>query len=429
MGGPGSRESAYEGSDASGRHFRRNFALGVANGAFYGGGLAFSESSTVLPVFVSLFTRSSVLIGLVGTLTNVGWLLPQLAVARYAEHFPRKMRLYGAAAVMRTSSWLCLALSAAWASKLDPNVYLLVFFLCLGSFSLTGGISGLAFLDIVAKTIPPTSRGRYFGYRNFFSGIIASLAGLVVAYVLGDGVKFPFPRNYFLLFLLTFAFLVLAVVCFLFVVEPEGRVKAERETTMREYLSQVRRVISEDPNFRRFLYVMVLANTMSLSLPFYVVYAREVLKAPESWVGVFLAIDMLFTLLANLAWGHIGDAKGCRIVIRASAFLSTVAPVVALLSPNHAVFALVFVLRGSGSTGLWLAKNNYVLEIAPIVRRPTYVGVLNTTLALVMLLPVAGGVVIDLSSYPVLFAMTAALVFTSLLASSKLREPRQPPLG
>jgi len=421
---PDSRERAYEDTAASGRHFRRNFALGVANGAFYSGGLAFSESSTVLPVFVSLFTRSSVLIGLVGTLTNVGWLLPQLAVARYAEHFPRKMRLYAAAAVLRISSWLCLAVSAAWAPRLGPNLYLLVFFVCLGSFSLTGGISGLAFLDIVAKTIPPTRRGRYFGYRNFFSGIIASVAGLVVAHVLGDAVKFPFPRNYFVLFSMTFVFLVLAVACFLFVVEPEGPVKAERERTMGAYLSQVRRVISEDRTFRSFLYVMILANTMSLSLPFYVVYARDVLKAPESWVGVFLAIDMLFTLLANLAWGHIGDAKGYRIVIRACAFLSMMAPVVALLSPSYAVFALVFVLRGSGSTGLGLARNNYVLEIAPIVRRPTYVGVLNTSLALVMLLPVAGGVVIDISSYSVLFAITAALVFVSLLASSKLKEPR-----
>ena len=421
----GGTEPSHEWTEDSERNFRRNFNLGVINGTLYIGGLAFSEPATVLPVFVSLFTGSSILIGLTGTLTSVGWLLPQLAVARYAEHLPRKMRLYKMAAIFRLTSWLCLAISVSWADKLDPTLYLLVFFLCLGSFSLVGGASGIAFLDIVAKTIPPERRGRYFGYRSFFSGFIAALAGLIVAYVLGNPDKFPFPNNYFVLFSLTFVFVLTGVVFFLFTVEPEGTVKPRRERTSGEYMSQVKRVLSGDRNFRKFLLVMVMANTSAMSIPFYVIYATEVLGAPTGWVGIYVAIDMISIIISNLFWGYMGDAHGYRRIILLCASLALLAPILALLSTNYVVFSLVFVIKGTGSRGLWLGKNNYSLEIAPITRRPTYVGILNTSLAFVMMTPMLGGIIIDFVSYQALFTTTALLMFVAVLEAFKLEEPRK----
>ena len=418
-------EPRYESTPISERHFKRNFFLGVTNGTLYIGGLAFSQPSTVLPVFVALFTKSSILIGLTGTLTSVGWLLPQLAVARYAEHLPRKLRLYGLAALCRLVSWLGLVISVTLADDLDPGTYLIIFFVCLGGFSLTGGASGIAFLDIVGKTIPPVKRGRYFAYRRFYSGIIAAAAGSIVAYILGNPDRYPFPRNYFLLFSLTFGFLLSAIAAFMFTVEPEGRVKPERERSSSEYLSKVREVLSEDRNFRKFLSVMVLSNTSSLSIPFYAIYATSVLGAPTSWVGWYVTVETVAILFSNLVWGYMGDAGGYRRIIRICAFLSMAAPFVALAAPNYLIFAAVFAFKGAGTTGLWLAKNNYSLEVAPVTSRPTYVGILNTSLAFVMLLPVVGGLVIDLASYWVLFAMTGFLVLASVVEAAKLDEPRR----
>jgi len=420
--GPGA--PTYETSKVAERNFRRNFNLGIVNGTLYIGGLAFSQPATVLPVFVSLFTGSSVLIGLTGTLTSVGWLLPQLAVARYVEHMPKKLRLYGIAAVFRLLSWLSLAISVNWANRMDPGLYLTIFFVCLAGFSLTGGASGIAFLDIVGKTIPPERRGSFFGLRRFFSGMIAALAGLGVAYILGSPGRFPFPKNYFLLFSLTFIFLLSAVISFLFVVEPEGTVEAKKERTSGEFVRQVRSVLREDRRFTRFLAVMIMSNTSSLAIPFYVIYAGKVLGAPTSWVGIFVTVDMLSTLVANLIWGYMGDTRGYRSVIRVCTFLSMAAPILALISPSYQLFSLVFVLKGAGATGIWLAKNNYVLEVAPVVRRATYVGILNTSLAFVMLLPIVGGVIVDVSSYPLLFAITAVLMIISVYEASKLEEPR-----
>ena len=417
-------QPSYEETEVSRRYARRNFWLGVLNGTLYISGLAFSQPPTVFPIFVSLFTKSSVLIGLSGTLTSVGWLLPQLLVARYTEHMPKKMKLYRLGAGLRLGSWLALTLLTLWAKEMRPALYLALFFLFLSGFALFGGLSGVAFLDIVGKTIPPNRRGRYFGYRRFFSGIIASIAGLVVAYILGNSEKFPFPTNYFTLFLLTFIFILSGILCFFFVVEPEGSVDVGRERTHAQFLQGVTKVLSEDKNYVKFLAVMVLSSASSLAIPFYVVYARQVLAAPAGWVGAYVTIEMVATLVSNLLWGYLGDAKGYRLVILTCSLLSVLAPVVALLSPNFYVFGLVFVLKGAGWTGIWMAKNNYALEVAPVVRRPTYIGILNTSLAFSMLLPVLGGVVVDATSFTVLFAITIGVTVPSFILAKGLAEPR-----
>jgi MFS family permease len=279
-------------------------------------------------------------------------------------------------------------------------------------------------MDIVAKTIPPERRGRYFGYRSFYSGFIAALAGLVVAYVLGNPDKFPFPNNYFVLFSLTFVFVLAAVVVFLFTIEPEGTVKPQVRTSG-EFMGQVKSVLSTDRNFRKFLMVMILANTSAMSIPFYVIYATEVLGAPVAWVGIYVTIDMISIIVSNLIWGYMGDARGYQKIILTCISVAFLAPILALISPNYVVFSLVFVLKGTGSRGLWLGKNNYSLEIAPITRRPTYVGILNTSLAFVMMTPIVGGIIIDMASYWVLFSVTAVLMFISLIMAFELEEPRR----
>ncbi|MBU7004329.1 MAG: MFS transporter, partial [Theionarchaea archaeon] len=253
---------------------------------------------------------------------------------------------------------------------------------------------------------------------------IAALAGLVVAYVLGNPDKFPFPNNYFVLFSLTFVFVLAAVIVFLFTVEPEGTVVPQKTRTSGEFMSQVSSILSTDRNFRKFLLVMMLANTSAMSIPFYVIYATEVLGAPAAWVGIYVTIDMISIIVSNLIWGYMGDARGYKKIILTCISVALLAPILALLSPNYIVFSLVFVLKGTGSRGLWLGKNNYLLEIAPITRRPTYVGVLNTSLAFVMMTPVLGGIIIDSAAYWVLFSATAILMFISLIEAFKLEEPR-----
>ena len=64
-------------------HLRRNFALGVVNGALYIVAESLIDPALVLTWFLARLSASNLLIGLVVPLRDAGWFLPQLFAAHY----------------------------------------------------------------------------------------------------------------------------------------------------------------------------------------------------------------------------------------------------------------------------------------------------------------------------------------------------------
>jgi hypothetical protein len=63
---------------------------------------------------------------------------------------------------------------------------------------------------------------------------------------------------------------------------------------------------------------------------------------------------------------------------------------------------------------------NYLLEIAPPGMNSAYVGLGNTISGVMMIVPPLGGALLELTSYPVLFGLTAACVGAGLVLSLTL---------
>ena len=95
------------------QHVRRDFTLGVLNGAVFQFGAAFVHPTTVLPVFLKQFTASNVLVGFGSALRLIGWYLPQLMIAGYLEGLRYKKKAYllansinSASVKMRSFMWV-----------------------------------------------------------------------------------------------------------------------------------------------------------------------------------------------------------------------------------------------------------------------------------------------------------------------------------
>ena len=65
-----------------------------------------------------------------------------------------------------------------------------------------------------------------------------------------------------------------------------------------------------------------------------------------------------------------------------------------------------------------------MLDVSPDAERPTYLGFMNTFLAPVLLLSSIGGLIIQKTSYDVLFGLVIAAGIASLIFSLQLEEPR-----
>ena len=81
-----------------------NFAMGLVHGILFQAGMAFSEPLSVLPVFLSHFTRSRTMIGMFSAMMNAGGVLPQLFVARKLQGRPRKKPVLVAAIWTRAAA-------------------------------------------------------------------------------------------------------------------------------------------------------------------------------------------------------------------------------------------------------------------------------------------------------------------------------------
>lgn len=413
------------------RNLRWNYNCLRLDGTFFNFGSSFIEANTMFPTFVSLLTDSPLLIGLVSTVRTAGYLLPQLLVAAIAHGRPLKKPILAVGGLVNRLSLLIIVLAAYFLAN-RPTVGLPVFFLGLVLFSLSDGIGGVPWVDIVARAIPNNRRGRLFGSMMLFGGLGSFTAGFIITAILSHP-RLPFPANYALNFGCGLVLLSISYFCTMLVREPVP----ERPPTRLAFAAFFRRLPDlwrANLAFRRMIGIRLALSSFYLALPFYAVYARTVLGFPPSIVGIFVSAQMAGSILGGLLWGYLGDHHGNRLVIRLVGLTALSTPLLALAAGlalgAHlrwlavAFYLLLFASLGATFNGVWMGFTNYLIEIVDDDNRPTFIGLMNTMVAPLAFLPILGGWLVRFLNYPQLFGVTAILVFSGFLWGLRLPEPR-----
>jgi MFS family permease len=408
---------------------RRNFRLGVANGALFQGGEGFIDVGTVLPVLMSRLTPSNALIGFVAALEDLGWMLPQAFVVPWAARRPRQMGLYRAAALVRALALLAIAV-AAWPLRHHPQALLAAFLLFYGIFAFGAGFGGVAFMEIVGRTVPPPRLGAYFAQRLFWGGLFAAGAGLGVREVL----KLEDPALHFaILFGLATAIIAVALAAFAAIHEPPAPAP-ERPAPAAALVAEGLGWLRADTVFRRLLVARATLSVWYSAFPFMVLFAVGDLRGGGRAAGTFLLARTAGFVLSNLAWQPLSRRSGNRAILRiataGAVLLLAAAVAVAALSPwgwgvltaPRAVllFEGIALLGGAVASGLSVGYAAMVIELAPPGRRQSFVSLMHTFLGPTMLLPALAGAVVDATSAPVVFGLCALAAVVGHRAATAL---------
>ena len=405
-------------------HIRFNFAMGLVHGILFQTGMAFSGPMTVLPVFLNHFTVSQMVIGVFSALMNAGSVLPQLFVAHRLESKPRKKPVLVVMIWVRAGIWLVLGLLAYLCPPGKPIIVLVALLVLLFGFSFAGGVATIPFTDIWGKALPPTLRGRFFGYRQLWGGVMAVGAGYGVKLILANP-NLSFPKNYAFLFLVSFVFIAMSYIALSCVREPKGQaIGAPRRIGV--FLRQSVRLLWEDRNFGVLVLTRVAVGSAAFALPFYVLYGKNELGMAAEEVGILVGAQMGGAILSNLLWGHLSDRVGNRIVIILTAATATGVPLLSLLcgAVGWRLLIGVFILIGFSTSGAGIGFTNYLLEIAPANLRPTYIALQGTSMGFIVVLPILGGLLIDVWSYEATFLVTLGALIAGVLLSLTLKEVR-----
>ena len=417
-------------ADTAKKHLSRNFWLGVVSGVAYNLYQAVASTSLVMTWFVSELTHSNLLISLLMPIEQGGWYFPQLFLSGHLQRQPRTLPVYRLMGVVRSASVGGLALAVFLLD--DPNALLAVSFALLTVNSLAAGTAGLSFMDVLAKTVPPTRRGAFFGWRRLIGGSLGLAGAALVKIVLSPDSGLTFPDNYALLFLLGFLCVTAMVGSFSLIVEPSEKVNPQR-VKLSEQLRLAVLLPWQHRSYGRYLGLRLAIMVANYALPFYAVYARRVLDAPEDMVGTYLIGSTLAGLLSNLIWSQVSDRQGNRLLMRLAALTALLAPIMALAIAHlpeigldrSLIFTLVFVFSGAHQTAAFIGGGNYLLELAPTSKRALYIGFTNSAIGVAIFTSPLGGAIVDWLEFEQLFAFALACSLVAVLLSLGLEEPRE----
>ncbi len=401
---------------ASGSHedVRFNATVNILDGAFFGAGLGFASFTTVIPLFVSLLTNSPILIGLAPAIHSLGWQLPQLPlsgkVARLARFKPTVLRM----TIHERLPFLGLALIAWFLPVLKLEHALALIFAMLLWQGFGGGFTANVWQSMIAKIIPGSVHGRFFGIQmsavNLLMSGTAVAAGLILA-------SFTSRIGFTLSFLLA---CVAMGISFFFVAltrEKEGPPAIAPETGPSVW-SETRRLLAADSVFRRFLLIRMIFQLGMVAFSFYAVYAVGERGVSVALVGVLTGVMIFCQMVANPLLGALGDRTSHYLVL----FLGTLAALLstALAGSLSSVpgLYLIFGLAGVAQAVGWTTTMVLSLGFGRPSEQSTYIGMSNTLIAPVTLAsPFLAGWVIQAFGYPAMFQASAVVFLAAAVVS------------
>ncbi len=403
------------------RNYRWNFAVNMADVASFFFGLSFISAVTIVPLFISKLTDSTLAIGLAAVISQGAWYLPQIFTANFVERLPRKkpMVVNLGFFLERLPMWVIVlsAVVAAW----NPTLALVLFLFAYAWHGFGAGIVATSWQDLIARCFPAERRGRFMDISLFIGALVGAIAAGFSARLLAG---FQFPLN----FVYSFAIAAVAITISWFFVsltrEPVEPIKSTPQST-RQFWGELPRILRRDTNYRHFLISRLIFALAGMGMGFVTVAAIQRWGISDSMVAGFTAAFLIGQTAGNLSLGFLADKRGHMVSLEIGTFITFLAFTIAWLAPTEQWYYLVFFLLGVNPAATLVSGMMVVFEFSRPEKRPTYIGLTNTSVGIASMLGPLIGAALALLGYSWLFMISAVLSLIALVGFRWwVKEPR-----
>ncbi len=406
------------------RNFRWNFTVTTLDTSTFMFGASFISASTIVPLFISKLTTSTLAIGVAAMIAGSFWYLPQLFSANFTEQVARKKTILANLGFFSERlPMLFIVLSAAIAVQ-APTVALILFFFSYAWHVLGAGFLAPAWQELIARCAPVEKRGRYLG-TGMFIGTITGVAGAFFSTQLLSSLQFP--ANFLAIFSLGAAGILISWIFFTFIREPVKPIPVTRRT-QREFLAGLREILKKKYLFRRYVIARLLLDFGLMGTGFITISAVRLWQVSDGTVGTYTAIQLAGQGIGVLLLGLLADRKGHKLSLEFSALATALSFACVWLAPDPFFYYPAFLFLGISFGGLTISGSLVVLEFADHSRRPTYVGIAGFGAGIVSLVAPLLGTAIAAIGYSWLFGLSALISTIGMIGLHFwVREPRFAP--
>ena len=403
------------------RNYRWNLTVSVGEVALFFFGTSFIASTTILPLFVSKLTSSTLAVGLVALLAQGGWYLPQLFTAHATERVPRMLPIMVKIGFFAERLPLWVLVIAASLAVRAPAVALILTVASYAWHTLGGGAIAPAWQQLVARCFPVDRRGFFMGFGSFVGtgfGALGAAASIALLAAL------PYPKSFVAIFAIG-ALSVLLSLGFMTRVREPVPASLPPSQSSREYWSGIRKILRAGGNFGWYLAGRVTMALGALGVGFVTLSAIRTWGVSDAMVGGYTGAMLLGEAAGMLVFGALADRRGHKLSLVLAALSYVVAYALTAWSPSPGVYIPAFVLIGLGLGGQITSGIMLTLEFAPPGRQPTYAGLVNTILGVVGVTAALIGAWLAARDFSLLFLVGACLnLLAFLVYVFRVRDPR-----
>ncbi|MFC1960348.1 MFS transporter [Chloroflexota bacterium] len=394
------------------RVYRSNFAFFLVDGILFTVALGMMGANTVIPDFIRQLTDSEILIGLSSSLFEIGWLLPQLFVARYLIKFARKKWWFVGPNIPVRFAMLAYGIFLYALHPSQTTLMLVGFLVCYGIAAVGDGIVGVPWVDLMGSSMDNRWRARLFGLMTGLGALLMLGVAPIIAKILSDDGP-VFPNNYALIFGIAGILLALSSLPVLFLRELPGGKPADTVPAFSEFIPQLGRVLREDGPYRNMIITRTLTSMFAMATPFYIGFATESLgMSNEVAVPGLFAMYTVGVLIGALLYSWLGNRHNYQY-LQVALLTAALVPICALLAGviGPAPLYLGFFISGLALSSLFSAYLNWIIMYSNPDELPVYTGLFNTISAVTLLAsPIIGGLIVQTFGYRAVFATALVMV-------------------
>ncbi|GAA4423793.1 MFS transporter [Bremerella cremea] len=403
----------------------RNFVLLTLYQVVLRCGWIFKTESIIIPAVLDLIAGSGWIRGFLPILGRIGQSCPPLLYADRLRQLPlKKWSLAGTSLAMSVAfAALAAMFIPGVESAIGKSAMVVGFLGFYFLFFCATGLNQLGFGTTQGKLIPPHLRGRLMLASNVIGAVIAiSLAAwLLPKWLQGNNIQVHWIFGFAAFSFIGSAISVMGL--------KERRDQVERKAfSPKQLIQESINVVKDDHRFR---YVCLIAATFGFSLmlfPHYQALARERLDVDLSRMIFWVIVQNAGTAIFSLLGGPLADWKGNRLVLRTMMFGVMILPLgsIALVhSGSVGIYLFDWLFLFVGVTPItFRAFTNYTLELVPEPMHPRYLATQSLCIAVPMVISPFVGLLIDMTSFELVFSGIALILFGGWTMTWFLDEPR-----
>lgn len=380
--------------------------------------VTFTEINSIIPALILQIGGSEIHVGIVTAIMIGTPLMAQLNFAGYLHGKQRKKPFLLLGIYLRVLSLFLIAFTIFFVRNMSIFIVLFLIYGELILFTVSGAFAGVSYVDLVGKSFGGELRKRFFTRKQLIASIGVLISATVARYILK---AYPYPLDYFILFLFAASFLLVGTAGFWAVKEKPG--KPGRSMSYLQTIKAIPGILRSDGNLRKYL---IFTNAIGFHValtPFYVSLARHRYFMDSSLAGTLLFIQMLGMVFASLIWPILVKMGGFKLILRVWSAFSLILPITALaigwLLPLSVYKALFFFIGVSASA--WkICENAVIVELTSEENRVLYAGIWGTLNLSMVIAPLFLGFAISSVGYFPVFGFVSLLALGTLFVLKRL---------